>query len=173
MTAAKPSHTSPASRTSCNEASACAVCNKALAAGEHTGGAATCIAKKKCELCQAEYGELADHAGGTATCKDKAVCATCNQPYGELSTVHTPAEDDGDCTTAINCSVCGAEQVAAKTHTFTDAKDTTCDNAGCKHTRTITANPNSGDISVLLTAAVALSSAVGFAGVTVLRKKEN
>jgi len=172
MVEAKPSHTSPASRTSCNEASACAVCNKALAAGEHTGGAATCIAKKKCELCQAEYGELAAHAGGTATCKDKAVCSTCNKPYGELSTVHTPAEDDGDCTTAIKCTVCGAEQVAAKTHTFTDAKDTTCDNAGCKHTRTVE-NPDTGDISILLTAAVALSSAVGFAGVTVLRKKAN
>ena len=34
-------------------------------------------------------------------------------------------------------------------------------------------NPNTGDISILLTAAVALSSAVGFAGVTVLRKKEH
>ena len=173
MVEAKPSHTSPASRTDCSQASACAVCNKALAAGEHTGGAATCLAKKKCELCNEEYGELGAHVGGTATCKDKAVCTVCNKPYGELSTVHTPAEDDGDCTTAIKCTVCDAEQVAAKTHTFTDAKDTTCDNAGCKHTRTITSNPNSGDISILLTAAVALSSAVGFAGVTALRKKEN
>jgi hypothetical protein len=33
-------------------------------------------------------------------------------------------------------------------------------------------NPNTGDVSILLTAAIALSSAVGFAGVTVLRKKE-
>ena len=173
MVEAKASHTSPATRTSCNEASACAVCNKALAAGEHTGGAATCVAKKKCELCNAEYGELADHTGGTATCKDKAVCTVCNQPYGELSTVHTPAADDGDCTTAIKCTICDAELVAAKTHTYADAKDTSCDNAGCKHTRTLTPNDNTGDISVLLTAAVALSSAVGFAGVTVLRKKEN
>ena len=34
-------------------------------------------------------------------------------------------------------------------------------------------NPNTGGISVLLTAGIALASAVGFGGVTVLRKKEN
>ena len=173
VTAAKPSHTSPASRTDCNQASNCAVCNKALAAGEHTGGAATCKDKAKCELCQAEYGELAAHTGGTATCKDKAVCTVCNQAYGELSAVHVPAEDDGDCTTAVKCSICQAEVVAAKQHTYTNDEDTSCDNAGCAHTRKVSSNPNTGDVSILLTAGIALASAVGFGGMTILRKKEN
>jgi len=156
----------------CKDKAVCTVCNQAygeLAA--HKGGEATCKDKAVCTVCNQAYGELAAHTGGTATCKDKAVCTVCNQAYGELSKTHTPAADDGDCTTAIKCTVCGAETTAAaKEHKFTNDKDTSCDNAGCKHTRTIK-NPDTGDVSILLTAAVALSSAVGFAGVTVLRKK--
>ena len=159
----------------CTKKAVCATCNKEygeLAA--HTGGTATCKDKAVCTACNQPYGELlTTHTGGTATCKDKAVCTVCNKAYGELSKTHTPAADDGDCTTAVKCSVCGAETTAAKTHAFTSDKDASCDNAGCKHTRTLTTNPSTGDVSILLTAAVALTSAVGFAGVTILRKKEN
>ena len=169
-TAAKPSHTSPADRTDCSQASACAVCNKALAAGEHTGGAATCKDKAKCELCQEPYGELGKHTGGTATCKEQAKCEVCQEPYGELSTTHVPAEDDGNCTTAVKCTLCEAEVVAAKTHAYTDAKDTDCDNAGCNHTRT--PNPETGDMDIMLFVAILLGAAVGFCSVGALRKKE-
>lgn len=53
---------------------------------------------------------------------------------------HTPGADDGDCTTAIKCSVCGVETTSAKTHTISDwQSDATnhwkkCANAGCTHT---------------------------------------
>ena len=52
------------------------------------------------------------HIGGSATCEVKAKCSVCNAEYGELS-AHTPSADDGDCTTAITCSVCGEITTAA------------------------------------------------------------
>ena len=134
-------HTSPADRTSCDQPANCTVCNKALAVGEHTGGTATCKDKAKCATCGQEYGELGEHTGGTATCKDKAVCTVCNQAYGELSTTHVPAEDDKDCTTAVKCTVCGGEAIAAQTHKYTNGLDTTCDNEGCEHTRVVEPKP--------------------------------
>lgn len=120
------------------------------------------------------------HTGGTATCTAKAKCEICGAEYGELA-AHTPEADDKDCTTAVKCSVCKAVTTAAKEHKYTNANDKTCNNNGCNHVRSLTGddsnadtnNPNTGDVSILLTAAIALSSAVGFAGVTVLRKKEN
>ena len=53
---------------------------------------------------------------------------------------HTPNADDGDCTTAITCSVCGVETTAAKAHALSGwQKDETnhwkkCTNTGCTHT---------------------------------------
>jgi hypothetical protein len=87
--------------------------------GTHTGGTATCIDLKKCEVCGAEYGDYTDHTfawtassthhfeectvceleknhekhyGGTATCSKQAVCenANCGHGYGE-TLPHTPA----------------------------------------------------------------------------------
>ena len=52
-------------------------------------------------------------SGGTATCQKKAVCADCGKEYGSLAP-HTPEADDGDCTTAIKCSVCSAITTEAK-----------------------------------------------------------
>ena len=46
------------------------------------------------------------HSSGTVTCTEQAICADCGQSYGEPSG-HKPNTDDGDCTTAITCSVCG------------------------------------------------------------------
>ena len=53
------------------------------------------------------------HTGGTATCEKLAECEVCGKEYGELA-AHTPEEDDGDCTTAITCTVCGEVTTAAK-----------------------------------------------------------
>ncbi len=52
---------------------------------------------------------------------------------GEKSdvTAHTPAADDGDCTTAILCTECDAVTTAAKTHVDGDDKNHVCDNDGC------------------------------------------
>ena len=40
-----------------------------------------------------------------ATCTAKAYCSVCKKEYGELG-AHTPNIDDGDCTTAVTCSLC-------------------------------------------------------------------
>ena len=100
----------------------------------HTGGMATCKRLARCDFCGSEYGDLADHVpnaddgdcttavkcsacgivttpanamhtGGRATCRDRARCEYCNKEYGDLAG-HTPNADDGDCTTAVTCSVC-------------------------------------------------------------------
>ncbi len=57
---------------------------------------------------------------------DNAGCTVDNVDGG-----HTPAEDDGDCTTAILCTECDAVTTAAKTHVDGDDKNHVCDNAGC------------------------------------------
>ncbi len=141
-------HTPAEDDGNCTTAINCTVCGAETTAAkaEHTGGTATCTAKAECSVCGTAYGELlphapaeddgncttainctvcgaettaakAEHTGGTATCTAKAECSVCGTAYGELLP-HTPAEDDGDCTTAINCTVCGAETTAANaTHT--------------------------------------------------------
>ncbi len=134
-------------RTDCSVDSICSVCNKvAVPAGQHEGGEATCKAKAKCEHCGTEYGEL-------GACK--------------------PAADDGNCTTAVKCSVCGKETTKAQTaHKYTDKADTTCDNAGCTNTRKVegTENPKTGDntalvlmVSLMATAAAAFVCTKKFA----------
>ena len=99
----------------------------------HEGGTATCVTKAVCADCGAEYGELpehkygyrysatehwqicsvckittdsVEHSGGSASCDERAKCTECGMYYGELAP-HTPYDDDGDCTTAITCSLCG------------------------------------------------------------------
>ena len=112
--------------------------NEAIAELNHvcSGGTATCQKKAVCADCGKEYGSLAphtpeaddgdcttaikcsvcsgiateanaNHTGGTATCTAKAKCTVCNKEYGDFA-AHTPETDDGDCTTAIKCSVCEA-----------------------------------------------------------------
>ena len=54
------------------------------------------------------------HSGGNATCKSKATCSKCHKEYGAFSS-HTPSADDGDCTTAVLCSVCGEVTAEGKT----------------------------------------------------------
>ncbi len=75
------------------------------------------------------------HSGGTATCIAQAECENCGTAYGAYG-AHTPNADDGDCTTAITCSLCGEVTTEAKaTHTggtatcSLQAKCTTCGKA--------------------------------------------
>ena len=92
----------------------CSRCDAIDAKAAHSGGAASCTEKAKCEVCGQEYGDLkahdfangpyrydgqqhwkkcADcdatdtkeaHSGGEATCTQKAVCEKCGQKYGDL-----------------------------------------------------------------------------------------
>ncbi|MBQ8717011.1 MAG: hypothetical protein IJY43_04075, partial [Clostridia bacterium] len=65
-------------------------------------------------VCDYGCGEkLNDCTGGTATCKELAKCTVCGAEYGALA-AHTPNADDGDCTTAVTCSVCNAVTTAAE-----------------------------------------------------------
>jgi len=100
-------------------------CTEKLNFAAHTGGTATCTAKKVCTVCGEPYGELnpsnhtalsdwasdethhwktcndcgaiieeAAHSGGTATCTAKKKCEICNQSYGEPSpSNHTHLSD--------------------------------------------------------------------------------
>ncbi len=85
-----------------------------------------------------------DKAGNTATCTvtvnnghsyTNDCDADCNVDgctQGNREPIHTPKEDDGDCTTDILCSVCNT--VTAKgsaAHSYTNACDADCNSAGC------------------------------------------
>ena len=73
-----------------------------------------CTTAITCSVCGTVTTEAkASHTGGTATCQELAECTTCGKEYGELAN-HTPNADDGDCTTAITCSVCGTITTEAK-----------------------------------------------------------
>ena len=73
-----------------------------------------CTTAIKCSVCETVTTEAkANHTGGTATCTSKAKCSECNKEYGDFA-AHTPDADDGDCTTAIKCSVCEAITTEAK-----------------------------------------------------------
>ena len=107
----------------------------------HTGGTATCTEQAICDTCGKAYGEVLGHTGGTATCTEQAVCERCNTAYGALL-AHTPNEDDGDCTTAITCSVCGATTTAAATEhtggTATCTEQAVCEVCGKAYGETLT-----------------------------------
>lgn len=142
------SHTPSADDGDCTTAITCSVCSEITTAAKeaHTGGTPTCKNKASCSLCGKEYGALeshipapddgdcttaitcsvcgeattaanTSHTGGTPTCKHKAECAVCGKEYGKPAE-HIPGADDGDCTTAVICSVCGDIAIAAnETHT--------------------------------------------------------
>lgn len=65
-----------------------------------------CTTDILCSICDAvtTKGKEA-HTGGTATCTAKAVCTDCGTAYGS-TLAHTPETDDGNCMTAVKCSVC-------------------------------------------------------------------
>ena len=145
----------------------CLTCGKTKQKQVHYGGESTCEKLAKCEICYNYYGELAEHVpgqddgdcttnitckicgtettpskpnheGGSATCTKRAVCEECGMEYGDLSPEHIPIEDDGDCLTAVTCSLCGVTLVEAKSgHSFSNNLDVDCNNPNCSYTRTL------------------------------------
>ena len=122
---------------------------------QHTGGTATCTERATCTACGEEYGITASHSfviangykgtdghantcscgahdtptahtGGMATCTAKAKCSVCNTEYGTLA-AHTPNADDGNCTTALTCSICSEVITAAETAHSDENSDGKCD----------------------------------------------
>ncbi len=51
-------------------------------------------------------------------CTTAVRCGVCGVVITEAKTYHTPAEDDGDCSTAIECTVCYTVTTAADQHDF-------------------------------------------------------
>ena len=90
--------------------SAVCACGEAVSTEAHVFG--------KSGLCVC--GALCSHIGGSATCEALAICDICGTSYGALAG-HTPGADDGNCTTAILCTVCEAVTTeAAAAHTDED-----------------------------------------------------
>ena len=59
----------------------------------------------------------------------------------EVPHVHTPNDDDGNCTTDIKCSECGETVTAGNAaHSYENACDSTCNNAGCNGHRLVGAH---------------------------------
>ena len=168
----------------------CLLCgNVAVEANKtHTGGTATCDQQAKCDICGMEYGEFAEHTpdaddgdcttpitcllcgeittkantnhiGGKATCTSKANCVVCGMEYGELAE-HIIAEDDGDCTTAIICILCGEVTTEANVShiggTATCSSAAKCDICGKEYgsTEPHTPNADDGDCTTAITCSV-------------------
>ena len=71
-------------------------------------------ATEEVTLADLEIKELGHTRGeDDGDCSTAIPCAVCGEDAVPAGT-HTAGEDDGDCTTAIACSVCGQEAVAAK-----------------------------------------------------------
>ncbi|MBR4017759.1 MAG: hypothetical protein IKK11_08095 [Oscillospiraceae bacterium] len=88
-------------------------------------------------VCATDHNSLADDGN----CTTAVVCPDCGKIVVAAQTAHIAETDDGDCTTAVKCKNCDVIVVAAKSaHTFTNSSDTTCDNEGCTHTRTVAVN---------------------------------
>lgn len=70
-----------------------------------------------CNECGEERAVTHDYA--EANCLSPKTCSECHATEGS-ALGHKPNADDGDCTTAITCSVCQAVTTPAKTHTLGD-----------------------------------------------------
>ena len=128
-------------------------CTEKLNFAAHTGGTATCTAKKVCTVCNQSYGELdtnnhthlfdwifdetghwktcndcgaiiekAAHSGGTATCTAKKKCEVCGEPYGGLDTSnHTALSGWASDETHHwkTCSACSTD-IEKTVHTYSE-----------------------------------------------------
>ena len=107
-------------------------CGEKAESAAHSGGTATCTAKAKCSVCEAEYGNLAEHSYSEATCTAKAKCTACGAETGELAE-HSYSE--ATCTAKAKCTACGAETGELAEHKDTDS-DGKCD--ACDFTMSVT-----------------------------------
>ena len=85
----------------------------------HDFTAADCDTPKTCKTCGATEGSALGHEWTTPDvdlCEVQSTCSRCGATDGE-NKKHTPANDDNDCSTALNCGVCGKEILAAGEHT--------------------------------------------------------
>ena len=74
-----------------------------------------------CAVCERVDGENKSRHGYDNDCD-----TTCNICAKARATKHTPNEDDGDCTTAITCSICGDVTTAGKAQHIAHTDDGDC-----------------------------------------------
>ena len=69
-----------------------------------------------CTVCDEVVPASGTHtpAADDGDCTTAIKCTVCGKETTAAKDAHTPAEDDGDCTTAIKCTVCGTVTTAAK-----------------------------------------------------------
>ena len=107
-------------------------CTEKLNFAAHTGGTATCSAKRKCEICNQSYGELDpsnhtalsdwkfDETGHWKTCKD----------CGAIIEKAAHSGDTATCTDAKKCEVCGEPYGGFDTSNHTALSDWKFDETG-------------------------------------------
>lgn len=104
---------------SCNE------CGEAREVGAHDFAAADCDTPKACKHCGVTEGEALGHTWGTADCENPKTCSVCGETEGE-GNGHLPYEDDGNCLTAVKCSICQEILEEGKTNHIPHADDDDC-----------------------------------------------
>ena len=92
----------------------CTACGTVTTPGaeSHTGGAASCTDKAKCETCGTQYGNLAQHDYSKATCVSKSKCSVCGDEIGDLLE-HKDNDNDGKCDA---CSISLVESTPDQTN---------------------------------------------------------
>ena len=158
------------------------------ATGEHTY---TYDCDTNCKVCGQKTRPEATHVSDAAYDCVAGKCRYCEPPM-EATASHIPEADDGDCTTAIACSVCGQEATAAQSHAWAEKGTYTeptfeadgfttynCTNSGCTKTNVVT---HEGTMKVAVaelngekyqTLAAALSDAVSGDTVLLLADSES
>ena len=144
--------------------------------GEHTGGTATCQAKKICSTCQKQYGSLGGHkpehyAAQAATCTsngyvERWFCSgcynyftseACTTEIEDIVTARNPANHSGTAkSTAYDATYhwtkwdcCDAIDGTKEVHKYTNDTDTTCNT--CGYEREIATNTQITNIAVTIT----------------------
>lgn len=133
----------------------------------HSGGTATCLEPAACDYCGRSYGDIDpdNHASGGeeqwittadshlkkwSCCGAVTVAESSHDWAGGVcrdcgyACLHSGAADDGDCTTAVVCGVCGDTVTAAKSgHTWgawtsggNDRHTRRCTVSGCRQSET-------------------------------------
>ncbi len=152
-------HTPAADDNNCATAVSCTVCGRYVIPRKKHTYSNDCDPTCNNEGCAYTRDVTHTPAADDADCSTPIPCAVCGEILTEGLThtytnecdescnnegctyirvvTHTPEADDGDCTTPIQCTVCGEIATPAMPdHTYTDDVDATCN--ACDHVRTIT-----------------------------------
>ena len=90
-------------------------CGAKIENGAHSGGTATCTAKAKCEICNADYGSVATHTHGTEF-KNDATNHWNECACGDKANVAPHADTNND----EKCDICGYDMSASGTEPGTE-----------------------------------------------------